>query len=154
MLLLPSKPKIFHGRESELQNIITVFSQEPSPRITILGPGGIGKTSLARAALHHSAVVAKYQHCFFISCESAHTSTDIITLLAAHLNLPPDKNLAKKVLDYFARSPQCLLVLDNFETPWEPTESRSDVEELLSHLTAMEHLALIVSECQLYINSY
>ncbi|KAJ7184704.1 hypothetical protein C8R46DRAFT_1300024 [Mycena filopes] len=43
--LLPSKPKIFHGRNSELQHILEVLAQEV-PRIAILGAGGMGK--------HHS----------------------------------------------------------------------------------------------------
>ncbi|KAJ6472243.1 hypothetical protein DFH09DRAFT_1476013 [Mycena vulgaris] len=43
--MLPSEPKIFHGRESELCEILDLFIQEP-PRIAILGAGGMGKTSL------------------------------------------------------------------------------------------------------------
>ncbi|KAJ7924582.1 P-loop containing nucleoside triphosphate hydrolase protein, partial [Mycena leptocephala] len=135
----------FHGRESELHDITVLLSQDSSARIAILGPGGIGKTSLAKAVLHHPAVTAKYQNCFFISCESAHTRSDLITLLGSHLNLRPDKNLFEQVLNFFARGPPCLLILDNFETPWEPIDSRNDTEELLSRLMDFEHLALILT---------
>ncbi|KAF7332981.1 hypothetical protein MVEN_02404300 [Mycena venus] len=37
--MLPSEPKVFHGREAELADIIQLFSQE-TPRIAILGTGG------------------------------------------------------------------------------------------------------------------
>ncbi|KAJ7798455.1 hypothetical protein B0H14DRAFT_3544584 [Mycena olivaceomarginata] len=48
-----NRPKIFHGRESELVWIMKMLCKE-SPRIAILGGGGMGKTSLAaRAVLHH-----------------------------------------------------------------------------------------------------
>ncbi|KAF7328371.1 hypothetical protein MVEN_02552700 [Mycena venus] len=50
--MLPPRPKIFHGRNSEVNHIVNIFNQE-SPRIAILGAGGMGKTCLARAVLHH-----------------------------------------------------------------------------------------------------
>jgi Cdc6-like AAA superfamily ATPase len=48
--MLPAEPKIFHGRNSELSDILHLFSQG-TPRIAILGAGGMGKTSLARAVI-------------------------------------------------------------------------------------------------------
>ncbi|KAJ7907773.1 hypothetical protein B0H13DRAFT_1879228 [Mycena leptocephala] len=38
-----SSPKIFHGRNSELSDILHLFSKGP-PRIAVLGAGGMGKT--------------------------------------------------------------------------------------------------------------
>jgi hypothetical protein len=40
--------------------------------------------------------------------------------------------------------PRSLLILDNLETVWEPQESRADIEEFLSLITDVEHLALMV----------
>ncbi|KAJ7877915.1 hypothetical protein B0H14DRAFT_3130084 [Mycena olivaceomarginata] len=57
--MLPSEPKIFHGRESELLDILHLFNTG-IPRIAILGAGGMGKTSLARAVLHHPDITARY----------------------------------------------------------------------------------------------
>ncbi|KAJ7493580.1 hypothetical protein FB451DRAFT_1164474 [Mycena latifolia] len=142
--MLPSKPKIFHGRESELQDIVNLLNQE-SPRIAILGAGGMGKTSLARAALHHPDVASKYKHHFFVACDSANNSIGIAGLLGVHLELKPGKDLTKPVLRYFSRRPYSLLILDNLETAWEPKESRGHVEEFLSLLADIEHLALIIT---------
>ncbi|KAJ7344091.1 hypothetical protein DFH08DRAFT_810618 [Mycena albidolilacea] len=50
---------IFHGRDSELEDIIQILGQQ-SVRIAILGGGGMGKTSLAKAVLHHPDVVANF----------------------------------------------------------------------------------------------
>ncbi|KAJ7495121.1 hypothetical protein FB451DRAFT_1477651 [Mycena latifolia] len=67
--LLPSEPKIFHGRELEVSSIIQQLNQ-PIPRVAILGGGGMGKTSLARAILHHPETIAKYQqHRFFVATD-------------------------------------------------------------------------------------
>jgi Cdc6-like AAA superfamily ATPase len=57
--MLPSEPKIFHGRESEMSKILKLLSRE-TPRIAILGAGGMGKTSLARAVLHQTQITVKY----------------------------------------------------------------------------------------------
>ncbi|KAJ7907793.1 P-loop containing nucleoside triphosphate hydrolase protein, partial [Mycena leptocephala] len=141
---LPSQPKIFHGRDSELSNILQLFSQG-TPRIAILGAGGMGKTSLARAVIHHTEITKRYnQHWFFIACDSAATQVELAALIGAHIGLKPVKDLTHPVIQYFSSSSKCLLILDNLETLWEPAESQGKIEEFLSLLTGVDHLALLV----------
>jgi predicted ATPase len=143
--MLPSEPKIFHGRESEVSAILNLFRQA-TPRIAILGAGGMGKTSLARAVLHHAKVSAQYaQHRYFVACDSAANKVELAALIGAHLGLKPGKDLTLPVVWYFSEIPPTLLVLDNLETTWEPMASRGDVEEFLSLLSDVQHLALMVS---------
>jgi Cdc6-like AAA superfamily ATPase len=142
--MLPSEPKIFHGRESELEDILQLFNQE-TPRIAILGAGGMGKTSLARAVLHHTYITAKFeQHRVFVACDAAATKVELAALIGAHLGLKPGQDLTQAVVQHFSHSPPSLLILDNLESLWESRELRTDIEEFLSLLTDVGHLALMV----------
>ncbi|KAJ7806667.1 P-loop containing nucleoside triphosphate hydrolase protein [Mycena leptocephala] len=141
--MLPPEPKIFHGRQSEISEILQHFKQG-TPRIAILGAGGMGKTSLARAIVHHGETAGRYeQHRFFVACDSAATQVELAAFIGAHLGLKPGKDLTRPVIQHFSTSPQSLLILDNLETLWEPTESRANIEEFLSLLTGIDHLALV-----------
>ncbi|KAJ7495579.1 hypothetical protein FB451DRAFT_1164307 [Mycena latifolia] len=143
--LLPSEPKIFHGRESEISIIIQQLNQH-IPRVAILGGGGMGKTSLARAVLHHPQISAKYEkHRFFVACDAASSSVHLAALIGAHVGLQPGQDLTKPVIWYFSNGPPSLLILDNLETVWEPKESRANVEKLLALLEDIEHLTLIIT---------
>ncbi|KAJ7464004.1 hypothetical protein FB451DRAFT_1179844 [Mycena latifolia] len=143
--LLPSEPKIFHGRKDEVSAIIQTFNKT-TPRIAILGPGGIGKTSLARAILHHPEICAQYdQHRVFVACDTAYSTIQLAGLIGAHLGLKQGTDLTQAVIHYFASSPPSLLILDNLETLWEARESRAEVEKFLALLADVDHLGLIIT---------
>ncbi|KAJ7107946.1 hypothetical protein C8R44DRAFT_804463 [Mycena epipterygia] len=143
--LLPSEPKIFYGRESEVLAILQTFIGQ-TPRIAILGAGGMGKTSLARAVLHHLEITAKYgQHRIFVACDTASSSLQLAVLIGAHVGLKPGKDLPQRLIHQFSSGPPSLLILDNLETVWEPLETRTEVERFLALLADLDNLALIIT---------
>ncbi|KAJ7017054.1 P-loop containing nucleoside triphosphate hydrolase protein, partial [Mycena alexandri] len=143
--ILPAEPKIFHGRDSELADILKLFRQD-TPRIVILGAGGMGKTSLARIVVHHEEITTKYHgNRFFVTCDTASSKPELAGLIGTHLGMKPGKDLTQVVLQHFSSSPPTLLILDNIETAWEPVKSRSEVEEFLSLLTDIPSLALMIT---------
>ncbi|KAJ7720808.1 P-loop containing nucleoside triphosphate hydrolase protein, partial [Mycena metata] len=142
---LPAEPKIFHGRQSELAHILKYFSQG-TPRIAILGAGGMGKTSLAKAVLHHEEIIAKYQgNRFFVPGDGASSTVELAGLIGAHLGIKPGQDLTQAVLHRLSKGPPTLLVLDNLETVWEPAQSRKEIEEFLSLLTDIGSLTLMIT---------
>ncbi|KAJ6555196.1 hypothetical protein DFH09DRAFT_923996, partial [Mycena vulgaris] len=127
---LPPQPKIFHGRDSELRNIVASLLPGPA-NVAILGAGGIGKTTLSIATLHDQGVVAAYRHRHFVSCESAHSYTALMISISAHLEIEPSRHLAQDIVSI---SPSGILRF------W-----RAEVEEFLSLLTDVPHLALLIT---------
>ncbi|KAJ7930876.1 P-loop containing nucleoside triphosphate hydrolase protein, partial [Mycena leptocephala] len=143
--MLPSEPKIFYGRETELAEILKLFSLI-TPRIAILGAGGMGKTTLARAVLHHTDIATRYEkHRHFVDCGLAASKVELAALIGSHLGLNTGTDLTRPLVQYFSRGPPSLLILDNLETVWEPAGCRNQIEEFLSLLTDVAHLALVIT---------
>ncbi|KAJ6627878.1 P-loop containing nucleoside triphosphate hydrolase protein, partial [Mycena sp. CBHHK59/15] len=140
----PTSPQIFHGRELELRDLLDTLKQD-SARVAILGMGGIGKTSLATAALHHIDVTTKYTRRYFVSCATVTTHRELISNIGSHLGLDQSSNLAKKIIRELSASFSSLLILDNLETPWEPPSSREEVEDFLSLLSDVSNLAIVIT---------
>ncbi|KAJ7119277.1 hypothetical protein C8R43DRAFT_1035536, partial [Mycena crocata] len=142
--ILPAPPQIFHGRDSELRAVLWILAEDFA-RVAILGAGGMGKTSLAVAVLHQPDVVNKFPRRYCIPCHSTANRSDLISSIASHLGVTMGPNLARRIVRHLSASPPVLMILDNFETPWEPASTRAGVEEFLSLLGDIAHLALIVT---------
>ncbi|KAJ7759052.1 P-loop containing nucleoside triphosphate hydrolase protein, partial [Mycena metata] len=143
--MLPAEPKIFCGRESEVADILKNI-RESTPRIAILGAGGMGKTSLAQTVLHREEIVIRYQeNRLFVPCDTAASKVELAGLIGAHLGMKAGKDLTRAVIHRLSEGPPTLLILDNLETVWEPAESRKEVEEFLSLLADMPSLTLIIT---------
>jgi class 3 adenylate cyclase/tetratricopeptide (TPR) repeat protein len=116
---LPVFPTSFVGRVDDLDRIVELLADPGCRILTILGPGGIGKTRLSvevarRAAAEQGAVA------HFVSLAGVATPESIIRELAASLNFTIDLSAAgnvdetTQVLDLL-RDQRMILILDNFE---------------------------------------
>lgn len=112
---LPLQPTRFVGRQEELASIANQFADANIKLVTILAPGGMGKTRLALAAAERQ--VRHFRDgVFFVPLAALSSPDDIITAIADNVGFsfygsaPPRLQL----LDYF-RERHMLLVLDNFE---------------------------------------
>ncbi|KAJ7796242.1 hypothetical protein B0H13DRAFT_1934655 [Mycena leptocephala] len=142
--MLPSEPKIFHGRDSELSDILHLFSQEhPGSQF---GCRWNGKDQSCKSRHPSYRNYWRYnQQQFFIACDSAATQVELAALIGAHVGLKPGRDITGPVIQYFSSSSETLLILDNLETLWEPVESRGKIEEFLSLLTGVDPLALVIT---------
>ncbi|KZO90400.1 hypothetical protein CALVIDRAFT_542727 [Calocera viscosa TUFC12733] len=145
---LPPNPRIFHGRESFLQLIQSTLLRDEGARLAILGAGGIGKTSMASAVLHDPHIAVKFgRRRVFVSCEGFTSAKGLVAGLSAALKITSEEkeDLLLHLIDYLLKTAcPVLLVLDNFETPWDGVDQDA-VEELLRQFDDINNLSFIVT---------
>ncbi|KAJ7048862.1 P-loop containing nucleoside triphosphate hydrolase protein, partial [Mycena amicta] len=146
--LLPSSPQIFHGRDAELSTCVGALCASEPAQLAILGPGGMGKTSLSLSVIHHQSVEAFFGvHRYFIPLNGTSSAADMVAKIAGHFDIThqqPEKAVLRRLGEIGARAP-VLVVLDNLEDCWEPSTSRAKVEDFLSLLTDVPQLHLVVT---------
>jgi predicted ATPase/DNA-binding CsgD family transcriptional regulator len=112
---LPAATTPFVGRELELADLAELLAHEDIRLVTILAPGGMGKTRLAlEAAKSH---LPRFRNgIYFIPLVQLRAVDNIIPTIAASLNvqLSTSADPTAPLLNYL-RDKTILLVLDNFE---------------------------------------
>lgn len=106
----------FIGRSAELRRIVALLAQEDCRVLCLLGPGGVGKTRLARRALQDLAP-AFAQGAVFVTLEDVHDAAGFGERLVRELQVRPAGRgdaLSQAIAALQGR--QMLLVLDNAET--------------------------------------
>ncbi|KAF9062401.1 hypothetical protein BDP27DRAFT_1336687 [Rhodocollybia butyracea] len=148
--VIPLAPDIFFGRATIVNDFVhTVVSQKTSiARICLLGPGGMGKTSIARAVLNHPSVIEHFgeENRVWVPCVKA-TSVSLLkdTLYdSLGVSLKTGDPFCDILYDLQSSTSPIILLLDNFETPWN-VHGQAEVLEILLQLAKLEHVALFVT---------
>ncbi len=112
---LPSPSTPFIGRVNELAEIEQLLADPACRLLTLVGPGGIGKTRLAIEVARR--MTCAFAHgVYFVPLGSLHTTESIVPAIADAIALPffPGSDARQQLLDVLRRR-HMLLVLDNFE---------------------------------------
>jgi tetratricopeptide (TPR) repeat protein len=122
---LAARPEAFQGRQNELEVLEHHLTGKPRPRIlTLYGPAGQGKTTLARQAIEHFAA-AWPGGVLAVSFENLPTRLDLVLRLAEFLKIDPSQltltQTERRVIHALEIRPT-LLVLDHAETLLEELE--------------------------------
>lgn len=112
---LPSRPPVFLGRAAELEQMAVRLADPDCRLLTVVGPGGMGKTLLAvEAARKESARFA--DGVWFVDLAPVNTPDEIVSAILRALSLSPaGQEVATARLLAHLETRQALLLLDNFE---------------------------------------
>ncbi|KAJ6536158.1 hypothetical protein B0H19DRAFT_1038559 [Mycena capillaripes] len=140
-------PLLFYGRDNDVDTITSLLASPLTSRVCITGPGGMGKTDLALTVVHSRPVqdiFPKYR--FWVPCVKA-TSADLLRrILYIQLSITAESydSLDGLIEELTASQERRLLLLDNFETPWDTAE-QAQVQDIISRLAALPHISLLVT---------
>ncbi|KAF9552427.1 TPR-like protein, partial [Agrocybe pediades] len=116
----PPPPAIFVGRDDLLAEGTDHLITAPGARLAILGQGGIGKTSLSLAILHHASVKDAFaDKRYFLSCESLKNGLDLTQAILHTLDvsiLSQTLDLKTALVQQLESLGKSLFLFDNFET--------------------------------------
>lgn len=145
---IPPAPQLQFGRANETRAVVDALTNEDhAGRTAILGGPGIGKTTLAAAALHHPAVAERFgTRRFFVPCDAAEGRASCLTVITDAFGIVATApSAALKGLERVLGGEPAVLVLDNFESAWEGAEQRAAAEEVLAFLDGLKQLSVIVT---------
>lgn len=136
--LPPAAPAPLVGRDRDIEAVVAALWARERPVVTLTGPGGVGKTSLAR---HAAAGAAEAFPGGVVLVELADVTTPraVLTAVAAALRVPESGfgGTVGELVPYVAGR-RVLLVLDNLE---QVLDCASDVAALVQHCPDLGVLA-------------
>ncbi|KAG6889895.1 hypothetical protein C0995_013871 [Termitomyces sp. Mi166 len=147
---IPANTTIFHGRDSLVNDLVDVIVARVESRqhICLSGPGGMGKTSTALAVMNHE----KVKGCFsddlrvWVPCVKATSVSLFLDTLHTSLAISQRKgDIRGNILSELRASPPIVILLDNFETPWNVLGEQSEVERVLRDMNQFAHVTLFVT---------
>ncbi|KAG2059301.1 hypothetical protein BDR06DRAFT_1003428 [Suillus hirtellus] len=128
----PSRPSMFYGRDDLVAELTTLVVNDE--HIALIGPGGMGKSSIAKAILHEPLIIEKFaDRRFFVAYDDLDPSTitfeTFMTHFAGALGIEITGADPLRQISTFLRSASALVVLDNAET-FEEASALSALENI------------------------
>ncbi|KAG1764258.1 hypothetical protein EV702DRAFT_1205072 [Suillus placidus] len=146
----PSRPAMLYGRDdlvAELTNLVV-----NDEHLALIGPGGMGKSSLAKAILNESLVTEKFaDRRFFVTYDGLDPSTItfeiFMTCFAGALGIEIAGADPVRQISTFLRSASALVVLDNAETFEEASASSAlgDIPPAIAEVANIPGVILILT---------
>ncbi|KAJ7585558.1 hypothetical protein C8J56DRAFT_1165915 [Mycena floridula] len=168
---MPVANKKFFGRDQEIKKIVQILTGKPLSQskhsqlvqifttksasshkcghVALLGAGGQGKTEAALQVMAHPAIKKYYseKNRIWVPCDEATSSELFLDVIFNSLALKQDNhNTLEAILKELRNTSKAIiLLLDNFETPWNAPGARGAVARILREIAQFSHVALFVT---------